>query len=227
MANEAGDTLKGILARMSTVIGHEIRNPLAVISNSNHFIKAKLATAGGDLDPKIAKHLGYIAAEIGRANGMIDDLVLLGRTPKLETSLRDLNALLGELLDAQTMPPGVTLEREFSKGAINLPIDVKQFDKAVLKIFANAVEASASGGKIVLKTETAGKAARLIVSDEGPGFPSEILTHLFEPFWTTKPRGLGLGLRLAHDIVQAHGGTLTARNGASKSAVVTIELPLT
>lgn len=182
-----------LLVRMATVVGHELRNPLAVINNSIYFVKAKL---GEGADAKVAKHLGIIESEVKRADALIEDIQLAFRRPfapvKKPTDWADL------------MPKGVKVSAKLSGSP---DVDAKLMADAVKRLVQNAVEAAGEGGKVSVVAD----ATSFTVSDSGPGFRPEVLAQLFEPFVTTKPKNLGLGLVIAKKVVEAHGGKLTVQ----------------
>lgn len=224
MAAEPPEILK-LLARMAKIVGHEVRNPLAVMKNSTHFVKTKLST-GAELDPKIAKHLGFIEAEIERANLMIDDIVLLGRAQTVEPAIADLHGLVDDAINAFPPAQAGNVARDFMGQKLAVSGDAEKLRIAFHKLISNAIEASPIGGKVAVATYAVPGHATVKIADSGPGFNKEALDHLYEPFFTTKPRGLGLGLTLARMIVERHGGTIKVESPAGKGATVAVTLPL-
>jgi signal transduction histidine kinase len=173
---------------MAQVVGHEIRNPLAVINNSAYFLKAKL---GEGVDVKVAKHLGIISSEVTRADALIEDI---------QTAFRRPFAPVKKPVPWAEMVGEAKATKKFS-GEAPL-VDPKIMADVIKRLIQNAVEA---GGAVTL----AGDARGLVIKDSGPGFPAEILPLLFEPFVTTKAKNLGLGLYICKKAVEAHGGKLT------------------
>jgi len=211
------------LRRMASVVGHELRNPLAVIGNSAYFLKAKLS-GGAGLDPKVAKHLAIIESEIRRADGLIADILVYSRPLELATAPGSVSKLAEEVLLARPLPKGVKLVKKLG-GKARVQADAECLKAALGRILDNAVEAMPEGGTLRVASFEEPGWSGLEISDSGPGIPAEALADIFQPFYTTKPRGLGLGLALARKIVEAHQGRILAESPAGGGAVFKILLP--
>ena len=197
----------GVIRRIASVVGHELRNPLAVINNSAYFLKTKLG-ADGRLDPKVEKHLGIVASEIARANQMVEDILVYSRALEPVKKPVDLAPLAAAALAALAVPSSVKLENKVPKKGLDANADEKLASDALRRLLDNAAQALHSGGKI---TVSGGKDKGLVwleVSDDGPGVDAKVAAQLGEGFVTTKPKGLGLGLAMARKICEAHGGRL-------------------
>ena len=212
-----------LIRRIASVVGHELRNPLAVIGNSSYFIKTKL---GATADPKVAKHLAIIASEISRADQLIADMLAFSRPLELKTSAVALDVVVHEALESCAMPDTVKVKRENSKTAVLVQADAAALALAFRRLMDNAVEAMEGKGALTVAIGARGSSAFLEVRDTGPGIKPEALPSIFQPFFTTKPRGLGLGLAMAEKILSAHGGKVEAKNLPDRGAVVTLSLPL-
>ncbi len=218
MADDQSD----LIGRIASVLGHELRNPLAVINNSAYFVRAKLGSAG--VDPKVEKHLKIIESEITRADGLIGDILTYVRPYEASAETKVFDAVVKSALAAYEAPKGVKLEVKLGAKDAKAKVDSKSFSEALKRVLDNAVDAMDSKGTV--KIATGIESARVFISivDAGPGVDSKVKNTLFDPFVTSKPRGLGLGLALAKKFLSAVGGEITAESN-SKGATFRITLP--
>jgi signal transduction histidine kinase len=212
-----------LIRRIASVVGHELRNPLAVINNSAYFLKTKLGQ-DGRLDPKVDKHLGIVVSEIARTDKMISDILTYSR--KVEPKLQKLpvNPVVEAALAALAVPDKVKVKKELSKDKPEGEIDEALFNDCLRRLLDNAVESMLDGGTLTVSTSSSKKEVRVEVRDTGAGVKAEILPHLFEPFRTTKPKGLGLGLAMTRKLMEAQKGRAEGKN-ASPGAVFALVLP--
>ncbi len=213
-----------LIRRIASVVGHELRNPLAVINNSAYFLKAKLGE-GGRLDPKVEKHLGIVGSEIGRLNGMIEDILVFSRPMKPEKKPLALGAIAASVVAACAAPDAVKIELKAAKKGLDVEGDERLLSDALRRLLDNAVQALEAGGKVTVTVEAKADAVEAAVADSGKGFSPDALKSFGQAFSTTKPRGLGLGLAMARKIAQAHGGSLSGGNAPKGGAVVRLALP--
>ena len=214
----------GVIRRIASVVGHELRNPLAVINNSAYFLKTKLGQ-DGRLDPKVDKHLGIVSSEIGRLNGMIEDILIYSRPMEIEKEPLDLAPIVAAAAAALAPPSTVKLEVKAPKKGLDVAGDEKLLGDAVRRLLDNAVQALPDGGKIVLSAEAGAKEVVVTVEDDGKGFETKALELFGQAFATTKPRGLGLGLAMTRKVMEAHGGRLEGGNKKGAGACVKLVLP--
>ena len=220
------------LGELAARMAHEIRNPLAAISGS-----VQLLSGHGCLQEHEAKLLAIVLRESERLNGLITDFLAYARPapPRLERF--ELSVLVHDLvtlLTADNRFEKVELITEIPAG-IGLLADRGQLHQALLNLLHNGAESMRQGGKLTITAtrqvgrDDVGQQITLIsisVSDQGCGLDEETSQHLFEPFWTTKPAGTGLGLATVYRIVEAHGGSIHARAREEGGTVFTILLPI-
>ena len=215
-----------LLRRMASVTSHEIRNPLAIISNSLYFIKTKLGAGGAALDPKIAKHIGIIEGEVKRSNEVLEEILAFTRAKEIHPAPASVNSAIKDLTGAYVFPPSVTVKSVPDPADPCVNADMEAVGCALRHILDNSVQAMPEGGAVTIEASHDAKLAFLTVTDGGPGLPDGDGEKVFEPFFTTKPRGIGLGLTIARKFVEQQGGAVTAENVSGGGAKVTLSLPL-
>ncbi len=213
-----------LIRRIASVVGHELRNPLAVINNSAYFVKTKLGAAS-PTDPKVKKHLDIIASEIARADHIILDMLRFSRPLEVKLTPTGLGAVVETALKDCAVPDGVKIKREKPKSEVSVKADAAALAEAVRRILDNALEAAGAAGTVTVSWGAREDGAFVEVRDTGSGIKPEDLSKVLQPFFTTKPRGLGLGLAMAEKIAIAHGGRVEAKSIPGSGATLTVTLP--
>lgn len=188
------------LGQLAASIGHELRNPLAVIDSSTHLIARRTN------DERVSKHLDRIRGQVARSNYIITDLLELARNrPPRRKEIQARQLVEGGF--SELARDGITLELVVVReGVVN--VDEPQLRQVVLNLVQNALQAATSRVRVAVGAEDG--TLRLEVVDDGSGFTREVKANLFEPLFTTKANGIGLGLWLCRRIVENHGGSLVA-----------------
>jgi signal transduction histidine kinase len=215
------------IGQMASVVGHEIRNPLAVINNSIYFIKTKLST-GAEPDPKIAKHIKIIESEIQQANGIINEILTYSRQRELKPERIQLNAWLEELLSVYPFPPHIELVKSFDPRDAVLEIDTTEMQQALRNLIGNGIEVMPlpKGGKITVRTKLPEPGlVEISIADAGAGIPPDVLDKIFAPFFTTKARGTGLGLAVVRKVVDRHRGRVDVESQVGVGTTFKLYLP--
>lgn len=205
-----------LIRRIASVVGHELRNPMAVINNSAYFVRAKLGAAG--LDPKVEKHLKIIEGEIARADRMLSDILSYSRACEPNKETKSVDELVEAALKGYAAPEGCKVE--FKSGAKDAAVkaDPKLVGDSVKRLLDNAFDAMGGKGAAKVATGTGKEGVWISVTDSGAGVDPKIKGSLFEPFVTTKPKGLGLGLALSKKVLEAQGGSADYQPGAKGSS---------
>ena len=206
------------LGTFAATIGHELRNPLAVIDTSLHLLTRKPIE-----DPKLERHLGRIQQQVTICNEIITDLLELARDRPPEQH----PVLVSTFLDEVMLPlrqEGVSIFVDVAQNIAWARFDAGQLRQVMANLVTNAIQAARGPANIEVRARGEGSALRLQVEDDGPGIAREHLSKLFEPLFTTRARGVGLGLALCRSVIEKHGGTIVASNG-SKGALFSILLP--
>lgn len=210
------------IGQMASIISHEIRNPLAVISNAAKLIK----TIQPPTEPKLIKQFAIIDEEINQANSIIGEVLGFARSRELILSVIDLNSYLHDISVSFPMGAHILLKEELAEESARLKIDGEEMKQALRNLISNACEAMPEGGHVTVGTRVGKKVACLFVADEGPGVSEQLKAQMFSPFFTTKARGTGLGLAVVQKAVKRHKGKLFVHNLPGGGAVFEIYLKI-
>lgn len=214
------------IGQMASVVGHEIRNPLAVINNSIFYIKTKMSKDGAT-DPKIDRHISIIQSEVKQANSIIDEILTYSRTRELKPELLSINKFLEELASVYPFPSHVQVQTRFDPRDPIVHIDADEMRQAVRNLIGNAIEVMPKSGVCRIATEVVeSRWVRVDIADSGPGIPPDVLEKIFTAFFTTKARGTGLGLAVVRKVLDRHKGKVDVRTQVGKGTVFHLYLPL-
>ena len=212
-----------ILGQLASGVGHELRNPLGVMTNAVYYLEAIQAGP-----PKVREYLEIIRNQIRLSEKIVGDLLDFARVrpPSLES------VVLSELVEAQlgraAVPENVRVIRDFPPDLPATQVDPIQIGQVVLNLLTNAVQAMEdAGGVLTLQGSRSDGTIILQVADTGPGMTPDVLSQIFEPLFTTKARGIGLGLAVSRSLAEANEGTITAASVPGKGATFTLTLPIT
>jgi signal transduction histidine kinase len=215
------------LGQLTATVAHEMRNPLSAIRNSLHALRELTQGSGLPLDRAMAR----IDRSIDRCDGIIGDLLEYARARELARHEVTLDPWLSDVLDEQRLPDEIRLERCFAAPAAVIALDGDRFRRVVINLIENAAQALVESGdrsadRRIRVATSAGEMAEIVIEDSGPGIPTAILPRIFEPLFSTKSFGTGLGLPTVKQIVEQHGGTITLANATTGGASARIRLPL-
>ena len=208
------------IGQFAAGIGHELRNPLSVVESSAFLLRQHLAHA--PLDPRVERHLVKIENEVQRCNKTITDLLELARNRPPQPKATPLRELLEASVTAAGLPAGVTVQ--VSAPADTAVLDGDQVMRVISNLLINAGQAMDGSGSISLQAERVPGQIHIRVRDEGPGVPPDARHRLFQPLYTTKAKGTGIGLALSRRIAEAHGGSI-ALEPTSKGASFLVIIP--
>ena len=199
------------LTNVAAAVAHEIKNPLAAISIHLQLLKKNFTACNLSINQKAQKHITVIEEEIERLNKIVVDFLFSVRPLKLEFSPVDINAILKNLCE--------TFAEEFSDKGIAISIDLKEklpaiqgderfLRQAFMNVFTNASAAMPEGGFLDITTKLNQETVIISISDSGQGILPENLHKIFEPYFTTKYDGTGLGLTMVYKVIKEHGGDI-------------------
>jgi signal transduction histidine kinase len=218
------------LGQLSAGLAHEIRNPLGVIKGSAEILKEKL-TGANELARELA---GYIYTEVNRLSSLVGRFLDFARPSQLNVRAEELPELLERCLKAvaqQSQNATIKVVKEYAEPLPRALVDADVCEQVFTNLISNAFEAMSDDGQLTIRIHTAQKysepAAELAVeiADTGPGVPEEMKEQIFNPFYTTKKSGVGLGLAIVSKIVDAHGGAVKLVSAPGQGACFRVTLP--
>lgn len=212
------------IGKLSGSVAHDIRNPLGVISNSIYFLQNYRGTDKNS--EKFDKHVGLMAKEIGRVNAIISDLLDFSRVNTPQFASEDVNDLLLFSFEEITIPANITIEKELTEQLPCIHVDATQIERVFLNIIENSIDAMPGGGIIYISTRLEGACVEIIVRDEGEGIANENLGNIFEPLFTTKIKGVGLGLSIVQTFITKNNGTIDCASTPGQGTVFTVKFPI-
>ncbi len=210
------------LGEMAAGLAHEIRNPLGGIQLYASMLAQDVADR-----PESARTVQKIVGGVKRVEELVSQVLHFTREINAHPSLCDVAAIVEDAVDlarGRTQGNAVGIEVEVPE-SLEREIDSRLFSQCVLNLVLNAVEAVGSEGVVrVALASVDERKLSLVVEDDGPGIPADVLDRIFNPFFTTKDEGTGLGLSIVHRIVEAHGGTISASNRSGGGARFEVRL---
>jgi two-component system sensor histidine kinase HydH len=213
------------LGQLSAGLAHELRNPLGTIKAS-----AEMLTRSMPAENEVAREVaGFISTEVDRTNLLVTRFLDFARPLKLQLSPVDLTQILDravELLERGSPHYDVAIYKNYAPEIGPLPLDADLMERVFYNLLLNAAQATPAGGPITIKTRLAGHTAEISVIDRGSGIDPKDLESIFNPFFTTKPEGVGLGLAIVSKIVDEHGGKMVVESDLGKGSVFCISLPI-
>lgn len=213
------------LGRLSTVIAHEIRNPLMIVRGALRPLSRAAAAS-----PDVREAVQDIEEQVQRLNRVVDDVLDFARPVQIELAPTDVNAVAAEAVGAAAAAsPTLPVALHLADDLPTLSCDGDRLRTVLVNVLTNAQQAAAAradaAGTVTLTTATAaGGGVRITVSDNGPGIGATDLAHVFDPYFTTRRTGTGLGLPIARAIVQALGGHIEMHSDRQQGTEVTIDL---
>jgi two-component system, NtrC family, sensor kinase len=210
------------VGRVSAQVAHEVRNPLSSIGLNTELLEEAVRKARFDApsDEREARALlAAISGEVDRLTEVTERYLRLARLPAPALAPEDVNQLLSRVLDFSAHElerAGVQVERDFDPSHPRALADEGQLRQVFLNLLRNGREAMPSGGKLRIASRATVNAVEVTISDSGGGIPLEAQSRLFEPFFSTKSGGTGLGLSLARQILEAHGGSIACTSTAAE-----------
>lgn len=212
------------VGQLAASVAHELRNPLMVMRNSIYYL-GRLVGQGNASPDIINLYLEKLDAEIDRQGSIINDLLFFSRNRPRRLTQVDLNPLLEEALLRVAMPESVQVQCTLDPDLQPIRADGEQLQQVMINLISNAVQAMPRGG--TLKTRTRGEDQTVVIeiADTGAGILAENMARLFEPFFTTREKGIGLGLCVTKSIVEGHRGTIEVKSERGEGTTFWIRLP--
>lgn len=213
------------LGRMAAQVAHEVRNPLSGLRLYSLHLKDKASEklAAGDVIL-----IDKIIDGINRLSETVDQVLNFARPITLTRRRDDLNRLVADafhLLEPQLTANRVQSELHLTEAGAFAMVDEASMRSTLINLMLNSIDAMPGGGRLAVATEASGVAVTLEITDTGSGMTEEHLKNVFEPFYTTKSQGLGLGMSYAGKVIELHGGSIVVKSRPGQGTTITIELP--
>jgi two-component system sporulation sensor kinase A len=210
------------IGEVAAMVGHDLRNPLTGIAGAAYYLKMKQSPT---VDPKTREMLKIIEKDIEYSNKIVNDLLDFSREIRLNKVRTTVQSMIKEALSKIKVPKKVKII-DFTDKASVILVDVYQMNRVFENIIKNAFDAMPKGGKLEIKSEKKGKWLNVIFHDTGEGVPKENLNKLGTPLFTTKAKGVGMGLAICRRLVEAHEGSISIESEQEAGTLVTVTLPV-
>ncbi|MCI0489907.1 MAG: ATP-binding protein [Blastocatellia bacterium] len=219
-----------VIGRLTQSVAHEIRNPLNVINLSIDHVSSKYAPEDERQRKQFTRILSSIKDEIGRLKHMVNDLLNYGRPARLTFEMIDMRELIDDTLSfvrSQADEQGVEVTFEDGEGPAEVLGDRERLKSCLSNIAINALQAMPAGGELHAWVEKSNGLVEVHISDTGIGISEEALTKIFEPYYSTKKTGFGLGLAVTKNIVEEHRGMVEVLSELDRGTTFIVRLPAT
>lgn len=210
-----------VIGQMASMVAHDLRNPLFGIKNATFILKRRENIKE---DEAVKKILLLIDESLENANRIVNDLLDYSKEIKLEKSTTTLNSLLLSSLKETRLTRAVHLEN-LVDDSLKVNVDVYKMKRVFINLINNAVDAMPEGGTIKIESLVNESSISISFSDTGKGISQENINKLWKPLFTTKTKGIGLGLVICKRFIEAHNGTITVTSEEGKGTTFTITLP--
>jgi signal transduction histidine kinase len=210
------------LGQFSATVAHELRSPLNVVKLAVHYVTTHVPTD----DEKLVRSLSNLNQNVDRAGDIINDLLAFARFPPPQRRLNAVDEMLRAAVAGLPARENVAVELSLASDLPHVMADARQIEQALINLGMNALQAMSEGGRLMIGARRKTRCVEITVRDTGPGIPESLRARVFEPFFSTKAGGTGLGLPLVQEIALAHGGHLSLESAPGEGACFTLALPL-
>jgi signal transduction histidine kinase len=219
------------LGQLTAGLAHELRNPLGTMKSS-----AELLARNVPAENALAKEMAsFITDEVDRLNSLITRFLEFARPHNTRPDKGDISVLLDRAIarferERSTTAPAVSVHKNYSPDVPPIAFDAELLERVFYNLITNAAQASSAGGAVTIKTKPveteAGEGVEISVIDRGSGIDQKNLENIFNPFFTTKADGVGLGLAIVSKIIDEHGGKITVESTPGEGSVFRVYLPV-
>jgi signal transduction histidine kinase len=210
------------IGQLAGSVGHDLRNPLAVMRNSVYYLNMKLK----DADEKVKKHIALLENQVRRSDKIISDLLDFAVAREPDFVEADLNRTIEDALASLDKPDAVTVETSLNSDVSRIQADPDQVRRAFQNLVSNAYQAMPEGGLLRIMTSAVNGYVEIDFVDNGEGIQNVNLERIFEPLVTTRPHGIGLGLPIVKGIIEGHRGSVEVKSEVGKGTTFSVKLPL-
>ena len=218
------------VGEMGSALAHELTQPLSAVSGFVEASAALIDESGGRMPARVREYMTQAVAQTQRAGAVIRLIREFAARGDTERTVEDINAVVEEICELATLGTAadeIDLKLNLAAGLPPVLIDHVQIQQVVLNLVRNSIDAlsGCESGTITVATESGGDAVEVAVGDDGPGLPPEVRERVFEPFVSTKPDGIGIGLSICRTIVEAHGGRIAVGGGTNRGTEFRFSVP--
>jgi len=218
------------LTTLSAGVAHEIKNPLASIDIHIQLLNREIAKFDQEQMKNIKNFLAIVKEEIDRLNSIVQDFLFAVRPMSMSLSSENINVIIREMMDFlkyELMDADIEVVLELDEDLPDVVVDPKYLKQAFLNIVKNSIQAIKEGGEIRIKTEETQEGDVVVhVIDNGEGIPQELMGKIFEPYFTTRKSGTGLGLVIVYKIIKELGGDIKIKSEPGEGTTFSIRLPV-
>jgi PAS domain S-box-containing protein len=210
------------IGQVAAMVGHDLRNPLTGVAGAAYYLKTKL---GSVMDQRSVEMVELIEKDIEYSNKIINDLLDYSREIRLELADATPKTIVKEALRHAGVPENVHIADK-TRSNPKIIVDVEMMVRAFVNIVRNAVDAMPNGGTLTISSKHSGADLEIAFNDTGLGMSKEVLERMWTPFFTTKAKGMGLGLSICRRIVEAHNGKIRVSSIEGKGTTFTVTFPI-
>ena len=215
------------IGQLAGGVGHELRNPLGAIKNAVYYVKGKVAKSElGQKEPRVIEFLDIADDEVNSSNKIINDLLGFSRVGQPSVSLARIKEVIDDALSHLTIPQNIEVVKKLDADLPEVSIDTDQTRQVLVNMIMNAVQAMPEGGRLTISAREGDKFLEVEISDTGCGIPKEAIGKIFDPLFTTRAKGIGLGLAVCKAIIDRHQGHIEVESEVGKGTTFAIRLPL-
>lgn len=212
---------------LASGVSHELRNPLSAIKNAVFLLKRKLSRkVMPDIDEKVIQFLDIMDKEIDRSTRIINDLLGFTRVSKPTRIRSDIRIVINEALSRLKIAENIKLSKDLQSDLPMVTIDANQIGQVLINLIENACQAMTDGGELQISTRKSKVFVEIEIADSGCGISEKEIKKIFDPLFTTKPKGIGMGLAICHGIIDKHNGTIEVKSREGKGTNMIVKLPL-
>jgi PAS domain S-box-containing protein len=210
------------IGEMAAMVGHDLRNPLTGIAGATYYLKTKLES---EMDKTAKDMVELIEKGIKYSDKIISELLEYSREIHLELAGTTPKSIMKDALTLVKVPKNIRI-LNLTENKPKIKIDVQKMERALVNIIKNAIDAMPEGGKLTVTSKKTNNKLEIAFTDTGIGIPNDTLEKIWTPLFTTKAKGIGLGIPICKRIVEAHGGKISAKSTVGKGTTFTVTIPV-
>lgn len=210
------------IGEVAAMVGHDLRNPLTGIAGVAYYLKMKL---GSKIDSKTQEMLELMEKDIEYSNKIINDLLEYSGEIRLELTATTPKSIMREVLSLVKVPKKIQVS-DLTQSEPKIKVDIGKMKRAFINIIKNAIDAMPKGGKLTIKSKETNGNLEIAFTDTGAGMPKDIAEKVGTPLFTTKAKGMGLGLSICKRFIEAHGGNISVESTVGKGTALKVTIPI-